>query len=85
MSQPVSRAARWIGRALVVALLLPAAARATDVTIAVRTDADSIDPHYHVYTPNTAVTRHIFDFADAIGFTRPSDPGSGGILERRGR
>jgi peptide/nickel transport system substrate-binding protein len=42
-------------------LLLPTIGQAADVTIAVRTDADSIDPHYHVYTPNTAVTRHIFD------------------------
>jgi len=36
-------------------------ARATDVTMAVRTDAESIDPHFHVYTPNSAVARHIFD------------------------
>ncbi len=36
-------------------------ARAADVTIAVRTDADSIDPHFHVYVPNRAVARHIFD------------------------
>lgn len=43
------------------ALLSIQAARATDVTMAVRTDAESIDPHFHVYTPNSAVARHIFD------------------------
>jgi peptide/nickel transport system substrate-binding protein len=46
-----------------VALLATAAgpASATDVTIGIRTDPNSIDPHYHVYTPNSAVARHIFD------------------------
>jgi hypothetical protein len=29
--------------------------------MAVRTDAESIDPHFHVYTPNPAVARPIFD------------------------
>src|SRR5690348_3582914 len=43
------------------ALLSIHAARATDVMMAVRTDAESIDPHFHVYTPNSAVARHIFD------------------------
>ncbi len=42
-------------------LALPVAAAAQSVTMAVRTDASSIDPHYHVYSPNTAVYRHIFD------------------------
>jgi peptide/nickel transport system substrate-binding protein len=59
----------WIqgSAAALVAALLAAApgviapARATDVTMAVRTDPNSIDPHYHVYTPNSAVARHIFD------------------------
>jgi peptide/nickel transport system substrate-binding protein len=46
---------------LALMMLTPFMARAADVTMAVRTDADSIDPHYHVYTPNTAVSRHIFD------------------------
>src|SRR5690349_4351597 len=45
--------------ALLSARILPA--HATDVTMAVRTDAESIDPHFHVYTPNSAVARHIFD------------------------
>ncbi len=42
-------------------LMVPFAAHAVDVKMAVRTDASSIDPHYHVYTPNSAVFRHIFD------------------------
>jgi peptide/nickel transport system substrate-binding protein len=46
---------------LACAALLPFAAQAADVKMAVRTDASSIDPHYHVYTPNAAVFRHIFD------------------------
>jgi peptide/nickel transport system substrate-binding protein len=37
------------------------AAHGENVTMAVRTDAESIDPHFHVYTPNSAVARHIFD------------------------
>ena len=40
----------------------------------VRTDASSIDPHYHVYSPNTAVYRHIFDTLtqlDARGQLKP--------------
>jgi len=36
-------------------------ALAADVKMGIRTDASSIDPHYHVYSPNTAVWRHIFD------------------------
>ncbi|MBN8872509.1 MAG: ABC transporter substrate-binding protein [Rhodospirillales bacterium] len=43
------------------ALLLAARAQAADVTMGIRTDPNSIDPHYHVYTPNSAVARHIFD------------------------
>ncbi len=43
------------------AALLPVAAGAADIRFAVRTGASSIDPHYHVYVPNCAVQRHIFD------------------------
>ncbi|MEI7710402.1 MAG: ABC transporter substrate-binding protein [Rhodospirillales bacterium] len=46
---------------LAATALLPLAAHAADVKMAVRTDASSIDPHYHVYTPNSAVFHHIFD------------------------
>ncbi len=59
---------------LALSLLAPIATRAADVTMAVRTDASSIDPHYHVYSPNTAVYRHIFDTLtqlDARGGLRP--------------
>ncbi|MBN8927783.1 MAG: ABC transporter substrate-binding protein, partial [Rhodospirillales bacterium] len=45
----------------VLCLSLAGVARAADVTMGIRTDPNSIDPHYHVYTPNSAVARHIFD------------------------
>ena len=60
--------------ALTLVPLAPPAARAAEVRMAVRTDASSIDPHYHVYSPNTAVYRHIFDTLtriDARGNLRP--------------
>lgn len=63
---------RWL--ALGLALSTPLAGHAADVTMAVRTDAESIDPHYHVYTPNSAVARHIFDGLteiDARGRVQP--------------
>ena len=46
---------------LALAVLAAPVAQAADVKMAVRTDASSIDPHYHVYTPNSAVFKHIFD------------------------
>ncbi len=49
-------------------------ATAGEVKMAVRTDASSIDPHYHVYSPNTAVYRHIFDtltLPDPRGVLKP--------------
>src|ERR1700754_4428094 len=58
----------------VLALLAASVAQAAEVKMAVRTDASSIDPHYHVYTPNTAVSRHIFDalvLPDARGQSKP--------------
>jgi peptide/nickel transport system substrate-binding protein len=63
---------RWL--ILGLALCAPLVAHATDVTMAVRTDAESIDPHFHVYTPNSAVARHIFDGltqVDARGRIQP--------------
>jgi peptide/nickel transport system substrate-binding protein len=59
---------------LLLAVLIAPAAQAADVKMAVRTDADSIDPHYHVYTPNFAIARHIFDTlvqSDAQGQPKP--------------
>ena len=38
-----------------------ASVQAAEVKMAIRTDVSSIDPHYHVYSPNTAVWRHIYD------------------------
>lgn len=60
---------------LACAALLPLAARAGEVKMAVRTDASSIDPHYHVYTPNSAVFRHIFDTLVLTGPRGESRPG----------
>ena len=56
-------------------LLAPMLARAAEVTMAVRTDADSIDPHYHVYTPNSAVARHIFDALTQLDSRAQLKPG----------
>ena len=52
---------RWTLAALGLAASFMATSQAAEVKMAVRTDASSIDPHYHVYSPNTAVYRHIFD------------------------
>lgn len=52
---------RLAGALLALGLAFAPAAQAADVKMGIRTDASSIDPHYHVYSPNTAVWRHIFD------------------------
>lgn len=39
----------------------PRAARAQDITVAVAAPITSIDPHYHVLTPNEALAAHIFE------------------------
>ena len=73
-----------LGLILSLALFAPLVAQAADVTpavqaasvtMAVRTDASSIDPHYHVYTPNSAVARHIFDGLTAIDARGRVQPG----------
>ncbi len=63
---------RFAGRRHIAAMALVAGlatgAQAKDIRLGIRSDASSIDPHYHVYSPNTAVYRHIFDtlvFLDA--------------------
>lgn len=54
--------AKLLGSALAAALSLwSASAMAAEVKMGIRTDPSSMDPHYHVYTPNSAVWRHIFD------------------------
>jgi peptide/nickel transport system substrate-binding protein len=60
---------------LAAVALLPLAAHAAEVRMAVRTDAESIDPHYHVYTPNSAVARHIFDGLTRINARGMVEPG----------
>ena len=67
---------RWgLGAVLGLAALLPAASSAQEVRMAIRTDANSMDPHYHVYSPNTAVYRHIFDSLVKSGAKGESLPG----------
>lgn len=54
--------------AAALAVGLATSAHAKDLKLGIRSDASSIDPHYHVYSPNTAVYRHVFDtlvFLDA--------------------
>ncbi|MSO99647.1 MAG: ABC transporter substrate-binding protein [Acetobacteraceae bacterium] len=60
---------------LALLLLVPFIARAAEVKMAVRTDASSIDPHYHVFSPNTAVYRHIFDTLTRLGARGRLTPG----------
>ena len=50
---------------LLAAFALPT--QAAEVRIAVRTDVSSIDPHFHVYSPNRAISRHIFDSLTKLG------------------
>ena len=60
--------------AVLAALAAPASAQPADIRIAVRTDVSSIDPHYHAYIPNRAISRHIFDSLTAAsprGEVRP--------------
>lgn len=47
--------------AAAIAMVLPAAAIADDLTLAVGSEATSIDPHYHNLTPNNALADHFFD------------------------
>ncbi len=64
---------------LTCAAMLPlagqGASQAAEVKMAVRTDASSIDPHYHVYTPNSAVFKHIFDTLVLTGSRGELRPG----------
>lgn len=72
---------RQIGAALVAMAVGGASSaraapvQAAEVKIAVRTDASSIDPHYHVYVPNRAVSRHIFDALVDSGPRGKIEPG----------
>ncbi|MGE0221944.1 MAG: ABC transporter substrate-binding protein [Acetobacteraceae bacterium] len=67
MSNARRTASAWLAGAVGLASLglaagsLTGTATAAEVKMGIRTDASSIDPHYHVYSPNTAVWRHIFD------------------------
>ena len=66
-----------LGAAALLAAAIPATApmaQPADIRIAVRTDVSSIDPHYHAYIPNRAISRHIFDSLTAAsprGEVRP--------------
>lgn len=72
--------------ALLAASLAAGAAQAqtAEVRIAVRTDVSSIDPHYHAYIPNRAISRHIFDSLTALsprGEVRPGLAASWKVLQ----
>jgi peptide/nickel transport system substrate-binding protein len=56
--RPIKHLARGL---LTAMLLLPLAVQAAEVRIGVRTDTDSIDPHFHHYAPSVATGRHVFD------------------------
>jgi peptide/nickel transport system substrate-binding protein len=47
--------------AALIIIALPAAAAARDLTVALGAAITSLDPHFHVYIPNTSMGRHIFD------------------------
>ena len=60
------------------ACLLAAAAlpvQAAEIRMAVRTDISSVDPHYHVYVPNRAASRQIFDALTRLGPRGEVTPG----------
>lgn len=61
--------------AMLAALAGATPAGAADVRIAVRTDVSSIDPHYHAYIPNRAISRHIFDSLTALSPRGEVQPG----------
>jgi peptide/nickel transport system substrate-binding protein len=52
-----------------------APAIAADLTMAVRTEASSIDPHFHVYIPNAATAKHMFDALISAGPRGEALPG----------
>jgi peptide/nickel transport system substrate-binding protein len=56
-------------------LLAAAPAWSAEIRMAVRTDISSVDPHYHVYVPNRAASRHIFDSLTALGPRGEVEPG----------
>lgn len=70
------RAFAKLNASLAIGLLcLSLPAHAADIRMAVRTDASSMDPHYHVYVPNRAIARHMFDalvWADPRGNRGPA-------------
>src|SRR3712207_5900684 len=56
------RSARWAIAAMAMAApLVPSAARAADITIAVGGAFTSMDPHFHDLSPNHALTWHVWD------------------------
>jgi peptide/nickel transport system substrate-binding protein len=67
-----------LGAAALLAAAIPATApiaQPADIRIAVRTDVSSIDPHYHAYIPNRAISRHIFDSLTAASPRGEVKPG----------
>jgi len=50
-----------IGMAVAAAMSMSAAASAKTLTVGLKAEPSSIDPHYHNLTPNSAFARDIFD------------------------
>ena len=62
-------------RIAVLLLLLPLAAPAADLSIALGGDVTSMDPHFHNLTPNNNIGAHVFDTLvakDAAGRIKPA-------------
>src|SRR5688572_25637853 len=59
----------------ILLLLLPLAAPAADLAIALGGDVTSMDPHFHNLTPNNNIGAHVFDTLvakDAAGRVKPA-------------
>ncbi len=67
-----------LGWLLAASLAVGPAAQAADAKFGIRTDVSSIDPHYHVYSPNSAVWRHIFN---ALVWTDPDTKQKPGLAQ----
>jgi len=47
--------------AALLVLAFPSASAAKDLSVALGAAITSLDPHYHAYSPNTSMSKHVFD------------------------
>ena len=59
---------------LAAGAMLPAAVAAQDLTLALSSEPSSMDPHYHVLSPNIALHRHLFDSLIAMDPQQKTGP-----------